>query len=186
MMIDGGDKTMPITIINHAYSANGNYLVSLTITNSCGNSVTDTMTIKIGGNQTVNGDLTNSPPPFTTCAAIDFLAFGGSTYGWNFGDGDTLSSPSPTVSHTFATQGVYVVSVLITNGCGNTATYSRSINVDGAGGPAVSLVSSLAPTCVDGNDGTATISGYIMLRLLMTLAVLPHLPFLFLVQLQLC
>ena len=159
MLVSGGDGgVFPVTIIKHVYTNNGSYVVHLTITNNCGNSVTDSIAINVGGNQPVNGELTTSPPPYTTCAPIDFLAFGGSTYAWNFGDGATLTSSSPTASHTFATQGVYVVTVLVTNGCGNTATYSKSVNVNGAGGPAITIVSSTSPTCVGGNNGSAIIA----------------------------
>lgn len=158
VLIDGGDGAFPVTIIKHVFAANGPYTITLTLTNNCGNSVTDSFSIIIGGNQIVNGELVTSPPPFTTCGSIDFLAFGGLSYAWNFGDGATLSSPSPTVSHTFSTQGVYVVTVLITNGCGNTATYSKSVNVNGVGGPSISLLSSTNPNCVNGTNGSATVS----------------------------
>lgn len=158
VLIDGGDGSFPITIIKHVFAANGTYTITLTLTNNCGNSVTDSFTVNIGGNQIVNGDMVTSPPPFTTCGSIDFLAFGGSSYAWNFGDGSTLNSPSPTVSHTFSTQGVYVVTVVITNGCLNTATYSKSVNVNGVGGPSISLLTSTNPNCVNGTDGSATVS----------------------------
>ncbi|MDO9185330.1 MAG: PKD domain-containing protein [Bacteroidia bacterium] len=158
VLIDGGDGVFPVTIIKHVFGVNGSYNVSLTLTNNCGNSVTDSISLNIGGNQVVNGELVTSPPPYTTCAPIDFLAFGGANYAWNFGDGATLSSSSPTASHTFAADSVYVVTVVITNGCGNSATYSKSVNVNGAGGPAVTLTSSTSPTCGGGNNGSATIS----------------------------
>jgi|GEM_PF-1923819 len=158
MLVDGGDGAFPVTIIKHVFANNGPYMIHLTITNNCGNSVTDSMLINVGGNQIVNGQLMTSPPPFTTCASINFFAFGGATYAWNFGDGATLTSNSPTASHTFSSQGIYVVTVLITNGCGNTATYSKSVNVNGAGGPAITLTSSASPTCVGGNNGSAIIS----------------------------
>lgn len=158
LVVYGGDGSFPVTIIKHAFPANGDYVVSLTLTNGCGNSVTDSMTIHIGGGLPVEGDMTTSPPPFSTCAPIDFLAFGGADYSWNFGDGSTLSTSSSTVSHTFASSGIYVVSVLVTNGCGNTATFSRSLNVTGVGGPAVTLSSAVSPTCVNGSNGSATVS----------------------------
>lgn len=158
MLVYGGDGSFPVTIIKHSFSANGPYKIKLTLTNNCNKSVTDSMMINIGGNQLVNGDMTTSPPPFTTCAPIDFLAFGGSNYQYDFGDNTTLSTSSPTVTHTFAAQGNYLVTVLVTNGCGNTATYSRSVNVNGVGGPAVALSSSANPTCINDNDGTATVS----------------------------
>ncbi|MES2287916.1 MAG: PKD domain-containing protein [Bacteroidota bacterium] len=158
VLIDGGDGVFPVTIIKHVFANNGPSTVSLTITNNCGNSVTDSIAINIGGNQVVNGELVTSPPPFTTCAPINFLAFGGANYAWNFGDGATLTSSSPTASHTFSTQGIYVVTVLITNGCGNSATYSKSVNVNGEGGPAITLTSSTSPTCGGGTNGSAIIS----------------------------
>lgn len=160
MMVYGGDGGgFPVTIIKHAFAANGIYKIKLTVTNNCGNSVTDSMNISIGGNQAVDGDLTTSPPPFSTCASIDFLAFGGATYGWDFGDGSPFSSTtSPTISHTYASAGVYFVSVLVTNGCGNSQTYYRSVNVSGVGGPSVTLSASANPTCFGGTNGTAAVT----------------------------
>ncbi len=152
-----GSGTYPITTIKHVYATNGTYNVSLTLTNNCGNSVTDSLKIIIGGsNLLVSGDMVASPPPYTTCAAIDFAAFGGSSYVWYFGDGDTLSSPSPTATHTYAIQGAYVATVKVINGCGNSASYSKAINVTSSAG--LSLLSiSHTPSCIGGTDGSATI-----------------------------
>ncbi|MBI3502911.1 MAG: PKD domain-containing protein, partial [Bacteroidetes bacterium] len=160
MLVFGGDgNTYPVTIIKHAYATNGTYTVSLTLTNKCNKSTTGSFVINIGGNLLVSGDMTTSPPPFTTCSPIDFIAFGGKNYTWDFGDGSNqLSTTSPTVSHSFAQLGVYVVSVVVTNGCGNSATYTKSINVTGASGPAVTLNSSSTPTCNGGMDGMADVS----------------------------
>ncbi|MGQ0829166.1 MAG: PKD domain-containing protein, partial [Bacteroidota bacterium] len=160
MLVYGGDGgAFPVTIIKHAFATNGSFMVKLTITNNCGNSVTDSVPVTIGGNTLVNGELTTSPPPFSTCSSIDFLGFGGSNYEWDFGDGGaTLSTSSPTVTHTFASQGVYVVSVIITNGCGNSETYSKSVFVNGAGGPSVTLASSSTPTCISSTNGSATVT----------------------------
>ena len=159
MLIFGGEgESYPVTIIKYSYAANGTYTVSLTLTNGCGKSTTGSMVIKIGGNQLVNGDITTSPPPFSTCAPINFIGFGGATYAWDFGDGTSLNTTSPTVSHTFSSAGVYAVSALITNGCGNSATYSKSVSVSGVGGPAVVLSSSVTPTCVGSSNGSATVN----------------------------
>ena len=149
--------TYPITTIKHVYATNGTYNVSLTLTNNCGNSVTDSLKIIIGGsNLLVSGDMVASPPPYTTCAAIDFAAFGGSSYVWYFGDGDTLSSPSPTATHTYAIQGAYVATVKVINGCGNSASYSKAINVTSSAG-LILTSSSHTPSCIGGTDGSATI-----------------------------
>lgn len=158
MQIDGGDGNMTVTIIKHVYPNNGNYNVRLTLTNGCGLSTTDSINIVIGSNIAVNGDLNTSPPPFNTCAPVDFIALGGASYSWNFGDGDTLTAPSPTVSHSYANPGVYVASVTVTNGCGSTANYSKVVNVSGNGGPAVAVNNITNPTCYNGNNGSATVS----------------------------
>ncbi|TAL63426.1 MAG: PKD domain-containing protein [Bacteroidetes bacterium] len=159
IVVFGGEgEAYPVTIIKYSYAVNGTYSISLTLTNGCGNSTTGTMVISIGGNLLVNGDITTSPPPFTTCAPIDFIGFGGATYAWDFGDGSNLSTTSPTVSHTFASAGVYVVSAVITNGCGNSGTYSKSINVSGVGGPTVVLSASVTPTCIYASNGSATVN----------------------------
>lgn len=154
MILNGGGGDFPLTIINHAYAVAGTYTVTLTLTNSCGNSTTDTITVVVGGNLLVNGDLMTSPPPFTTCASMDFLAFGGQTYEYDFGDGSpNVTTSSPMISHMYPTAGVYVAACLITNGCGNTATYYQTINVITGGGPSVTVLSNITPTCVGGSDG---------------------------------
>lgn len=159
MVIGDGNSSIPITFIKHAYSTNGTYTVTLTLTNSCGNSTTDTMIVVIGNNVLINGDLNIEPPPYFTCSEIDFLSFGGQTYLWNFGDGTpSFTTTSPTASHTYATAGIYVVTVLITNGCGNSLTYATVVNVEGSGGPIVTLNSASPPTCHNGNDGSASVS----------------------------
>ncbi len=162
MIVNGGGNgggSMPVTIISHGFASGGSHLVHLTVTNHCGHSVTDSMRVNIGGNQVVNGSLMTSSPPFTTCSSINFMAFGGANYKFNFGDGNPpVTTTSPTVTHSFPVQGIYTVTVVITNGCGNSATYSQSININGAGGPAVTLTSSAPPVCVGGNDGSALIS----------------------------
>ncbi|HEY4798125.1 MAG TPA: PKD domain-containing protein, partial [Bacteroidia bacterium] len=72
MLILGGDGgTYPVTIIKHAYSANGTKKVKLTLTNHCNRSTTDSTTITIGGNLLVNGSLNISPPPYTTCTPVN-------------------------------------------------------------------------------------------------------------------
>lgn len=50
----------------------------------------------------------------------------GYEYAWNFGDGNTSTLAAP--SHTYAANGTYNVSVVITNGCGSdTLTHTTSV-----------------------------------------------------------
>ncbi|MBL4578345.1 MAG: PKD domain-containing protein, partial [Flavobacteriales bacterium] len=151
-----------MTVIKHAYSAAGSYTVKLTLTNSCGNSTQDSITISINSNLLVDGGLILEPPAttgrYTTCSSINMIAFGGSSYEFDFGDGGTLTTISPSISYVFSTAGNYSISVTITNGCGNSTTFSQSVNIEeSAGIDAVpSIVSNV--TCFEGNDGSASVS----------------------------
>jgi len=61
------------------------------------------------------GIITETHTGGTYSFVVDGLS-GTYTYQWNFGDGD--SSVCATPNHTFATSGVYTVTVIVTNGCG--------------------------------------------------------------------
>ena len=100
------DDGITMTVIKHAYSAIGTYVVKLTLTNACGKSTTDSLTIIISDNFLVDGGLILEPPAttgnYTTCSNINMIAFGGTSYDWDFGDGGTLTTISPTISHVFS------------------------------------------------------------------------------------
>ncbi|WP_148571540.1 PKD domain-containing protein [Nocardioides caldifontis] len=49
------------------------------------------------------------------------------SYQWNFGDGTTETSTSPTTSHTYATEGSYTVTLRVTDGAGNVGTAVRTV-----------------------------------------------------------
>jgi len=154
------DNGQPITIIKHAFSTAGNYTVTLTLTNGCGNSATSSKTFTVSSNLLVNGGLIVDPPTstsgYTTCSSIGFVAYGGSSYSWDFGDGTIITnSPTPTTTHTYSDAGNYAVNVSITNGCGNTATYSVTMTVTGVGGTTVTASESTAISCFGGSDGSA-------------------------------
>ncbi|MCB0397164.1 MAG: PKD domain-containing protein, partial [Flavobacteriales bacterium] len=148
-----------VTIVKHAYQSKGNFWAKLTITNKCGNSVTDSVLVKIGGNLLVDGDLFIQPAAgnqgYTTCTPVTFIGFGGSKFFWNFGDGDTVTTISPTVEHTYLNPGNYAVNLLITNACGNSQTVTGAVNVSGVGGPSVSVTMLSSVTCYGGSDGVA-------------------------------
>ncbi|HIO72867.1 MAG TPA: PKD domain-containing protein, partial [Flavobacteriales bacterium] len=157
---------MPITIIKHAFTSAGNYIVSLTLTNGCGNVATSSKSYTVGTNLLVDGGLVIEPPTsssgYTTCRSIGFVAYGGSSYSWDFGDGTTiLNSPTPTSSHTYSNDGNYTVSVTITNGCGNSTSYVETMTIQDVGGTVVSATESSAISCGGGADGEAlgTVTG---------------------------
>ncbi len=71
-----------------------------------------------------------------TYAFSDFSAGNPTAWRWTFGDGDTSSLPNPV--HTYATGGLYVVTLIITNDCGNDTTTIElnSVSIDGGLGQA--------------------------------------------------
>ncbi|MFH1319861.1 MAG: PKD domain-containing protein [Bacteroidota bacterium] len=156
------DMGFVVTVIMHAYDTAGTYTVKLTLINSCGNSATDSIYVTIAQNLLVNGELYIEPPignsGYTTCTDITFVGLGGSLFAWNFGDGNTMTTISPSVSHSYTAPGNYAVSVTITNDCGNSETYSGTVSVNAIGGPALTFTSSSDVNCNSGSDGSATVS----------------------------
>ncbi|MBW8048924.1 MAG: PKD domain-containing protein [Cytophagales bacterium] len=150
-----------VTIIKHVYADTGTYLVKLTLTNACGNSVTDSMYITIGDNQLADAGMFVESPlsadGYTTCQNIKFVAIGGAAFLWNFGDGDTIITSSPTINHVYSTPDNYLVTVSMINGCGNVAVFSAAITVSGVSGAALTVIPA-ATTCNGGSDGSATVT----------------------------
>jgi len=119
---DGNTGTGDLT--THLYGAGGNYVVDLTITDSCGQSVNLTDTILIclqpvanwtatiisagGGGMQVQFDGTSST--------------GGNAFQWNFGDGNSNTTSNYPL-HSYATPSTaYVVSLTVYNACGDSDT----------------------------------------------------------------
>ncbi len=73
-------------------------------------------------------------PDFTTdvnglTATFSPATMDATTYNWDFGDGNTSASASPT--HTYTTPGIYTVTFTVTNDCGS-ATAEQTITVGSA------------------------------------------------------
>lgn len=160
-VITGSDGNS-YTIIRHAYATAGTYSYSLTLGNNCGNNVTQTKQVTVTSGMLVSGGLEIEAPTstlgYTTCGLINFISFGGNNFVWDFGDGATLSTASPMASHSYSNSGNYTVKVTVTNGCGNSDTYIKTLVVNGVGGTVVSASSTIAPTCNNGTDGSAAVN----------------------------
>lgn len=72
------------------------------------------------------------------------------TYQWDFGDGSTGTGSN--VTHGYANPGLYTVTLIMTNGCGNADTSSQAIQVCGA-------ISSSFQHQMNGMSGTFTATG---------------------------
>jgi PKD repeat protein len=124
--------------IKHAYQFNGHYTATVTYTNSCGNSFSDTLGLDINAHSSDfgsgNGNMLLYDNTVYPCQGrpIPFYGLEGSTYIWNFGDGTgelvTHQSLSP-VYHAFQDAGKFTVTLRVYNACGNTATDTVNVNI---------------------------------------------------------
>jgi gliding motility-associated-like protein len=133
----------------HTYNSYGNFTVQLVVTHS--NGCTDTLKkiglIKITKPKVALNNLPDSGcVPFTkyfssTSSTVDPVA----GYLWNFGDGYTSTDTTPT--HTYTTQGVFAVKLIITTagGCSDTAIMNRAVVTNSR--PVVSFSASPRNTC---------------------------------------
>lgn len=117
---------------SHTYNASGLYIVCLTISDTfCQDTWCDSVYVQSsgGGGGGCNADFTYSANNST----INFnnTSNGGVWYSWDFGDGNSSSSMSP--SHTYASSGLYVVCLTISDSfCQD--TYCDSVFIQGNGG----------------------------------------------------
>lgn len=99
--------------VSHIYSDPGSYTVTLSVTDSLGQTAQDshlkiTVTSSTGLSATAQASTTSGKVPLT----VDFTAVaqGGVpsyTYVWNFGDGTSETTTNSTISHTYTTAGAY-------------------------------------------------------------------------------
>ena len=135
---------------NHLYAASGTYSVKLTATTDKG--CTDLVTNSV----TVYPEATASFTASNVCdgAAVAFtntstISSGSMTFLWNFGDGSSSTSISP--SHTYTTAGTYNVKLTVTTDKGCVSSLSMNITVY----PRASVSFTTANVC-DGNSASFT------------------------------
>ena len=135
---DGFVDTTHTLFTRHSFTGTGNYFVTLTTVNRCGNQSSFTDTVMISGNVQVSTFSWYSwEEPLDgnhqACETIFFTARSneGYNYDWNWGDGNTLTTNTNTASHVFTQEDIYAVDVTAANGCGNSKTSSKYIVVTG-------------------------------------------------------
>jgi gliding motility-associated-like protein len=128
-LFDFGDSTVqqftgaPFT---HQYADTGLYNVKLVVTDvaNCSNTYTLPAPIRISGVNANFGSATTVYCPGFPVTFTDSSAGNGLTYNWNFGDGGTSTDKNPV--HTYATAGVYTISLTATDAFGCTDTIVRT------------------------------------------------------------
>ncbi len=154
----------------HTYKYPGTYLVKLTVIDDKGAFDTQEIAIEVTNAPPVaNFSTTNDAP--TVGATVDFDASGSYdpngeivSYKWDFGDGTTGEGVK--VSHSYDTEGYYVITLTVTDDAGAVSTVRHAVSVQQAsdndggcsggtcGGPDIPLaVITGLPSCSGGEVG---------------------------------
>jgi PKD repeat protein len=126
-------------LMRHVYTSNNTYKVKLTVVNGCANSASDSLMFVVGGSSPVNGSLNltgnggnnGNGNTANTCQPVTMIGAGGSTYHYLFGNGDSLITHSAQIAYSYPVAGNYTITLKVTNGCGNSATYTKGITING-------------------------------------------------------
>ncbi|MCD6566178.1 MAG: PKD domain-containing protein [Bacteroidales bacterium] len=152
---------------SHAYTDTGTYAVAFTLTNGCGLSFTDTFNVYISNSAPYF--VSDNYPAFywdgfetgtsATCKKIEFgVLVGGSTFSWDWGDGDTTLTNASNTTHRYNSPGTYLISLFVQNSCGDTATFTNNITITGICPLLTATASGTGPTCTSLADGSATVT----------------------------
>ncbi|MFL6309115.1 MAG: PKD domain-containing protein [Nitrososphaera sp.] len=138
---DGRIETDTDNTIEHTFELAGVYNVSLTVIDTTGRTVDDSISIRVEPPLPPLGsaDIISNATVGTAPATFDFEAnvTGGVepyTYRWNFGDGSTESN-TRSVTHTFNQTGRYNVRLIVTDNQNQVASDRIAITVEEGSGP---------------------------------------------------
>ncbi len=131
---DDGNASMQRNPVHH-FSTPGTYNVVITATNHCGNIDKDSVLITIDPDA-IPGASFNYNPAGDICPGTPVMFENTSSdtiYGvwWDFDDGNFSSDVNP--QHTFADTGIYDVSLVVFNECGNSDTAISTVFVTNNG-----------------------------------------------------
>ncbi|MCI4346352.1 MAG: PKD domain-containing protein [Thermoplasmata archaeon] len=120
--------------ISHHFAAAGTYMVNVTGTDHTGVSVSFLLPVTVDPTLHVSSSAVRSTLDAGVMDSLTGSASGGSgsysTYSWHFGDGQT--GTGATAGHSFASAGVYNVTLNLTDSLGFVATSTVAVHVDPA------------------------------------------------------
>jgi len=139
-----GDGSPLDTTLNpsHTYGANGTYTVTLIAGNIC-NSDTFQVQVTINIPPLPTSNFTISSQLCSLNITLTNSSLNGTSYQWNFGDGSFSTSISP--SHTYASAGIYMVTLITSNNCFSD-TIQQQVDLAGAVQPVSDFTFSI-PLC---------------------------------------
>ncbi len=143
----------------HTYSAPGTYSITLTVTDTVGQTNMLSKPAQIVDNPPVAAFVIQPPSGLTV--SVDATAssddFGITNYAWAWGDGATGSGV--TATHTYASAGTKTITLTVTDTIGQTNSISHNVTLSG-GGPTAAFTFTVSPTTtvnVDGSSSTSSV-----------------------------
>jgi len=115
----------------HTYNTAGTYTVSYAASiqgATAGCADTASVTVVVLPRPTADFTLDQDAACDSITVAITDQSVSAVSYAWDFGDGTTSNSPSPS-PHFYGSPGTYTISLTVTNALGCTHTFSRDVNV---------------------------------------------------------
>jgi len=148
----GDGSTGTGRIVNHTFTAARTYTVTLVVTDAAGTSASLARSVVVAAVPAPSVTISVSPnPPLAnqraTFTATATPATGHSivSYLWDFGDGTTQTTTTPTITKTYSGRGTYIVTVTATDDVGQTGTALLQFTITGAGVTASFTVSPSGP-----------------------------------------
>jgi PKD repeat protein len=136
---DFGDSTTGTgPAVTHVFGTAGTYMVTLTATDSVGTSSTPLrQPVTVAGTTIpTNLSVTASPNPPIAKQAATFTATANAaanhhivSYQFNWGDGDTNTTSSPVIQHTYSQSGPYLITLTVRDDLGQSSTGNTVITV---------------------------------------------------------
>ncbi|MBU0763352.1 MAG: PKD domain-containing protein [Bacteroidetes bacterium] len=111
----------------HPYQLLGSKMVTLTATNICGNSATDSVNIHIETDVEADANFFVWPDPVCPGEVLGCYGLGAGSFTWDFGDGGTAYLKES--KYLYADTGIFTITCMVTNGCGSSDSASQTITV---------------------------------------------------------
>ncbi len=119
---------------NHTYTTAGIWSITLTVTDSLGQSTQQFQNIQVNAPAPPTANINASPTSGTAPLSVNMNASGSTgvgtlSYNWGFGDGDSGSGFS--ANHTYTTAGIWTITLTVTDSLGQSTQQFQNIQVNG-------------------------------------------------------